>query len=277
MSLSALLQKLAQLLSALFGSGRHKPSGSRSRPREVTDTVPKTEEIADNVEITEYPSEVDEVIVSEHSDKLSVEEMVAHLVEVESYTIHYNKGERGKTAPAGIYYKNFPHWEGWRFLTHLAQEHGITFDPAASDSVGCKALTEIVRSEYKEEMDGLIEAFVRKEYFDKLHPERFPGKKSALSFFSLTVHAGPYRAAKLLQKVLVDNGAKIAVDGRAGAKTFAALERSGLDDDYLNQQLLLQMYFFYNKLVARKPARYGKFYKGWVNRLKKLGFKEPKA
>lgn len=275
MSLSLLIQKLFQFFSKIFGSDNQ--SSLDTAPTVISDNrPPRPANVKVLKEISE-PSEEKEVFVLEESDKLTVEEMVAHLIDVESYTIHYNKGERGKTAPAGIYYKNFPHWEGWRFLTQAAQENGIDFDPAASDSIGCRALTETVRSFYKEEMDNLIEVFVRKEYYEKLHPEHFPGKKSALSFFSLTVHAGPGRAAKLLQKVLVQSGAHIAIDGRAGSKTFAALDQSGLDDDYLNQQLLLEMYFFYNRLVARSPSRYSRFYKGWVNRLKKLGFIEPTA
>ena len=276
MSLSEILSKIFSAFKKLFGSSNTKTTDNTvhtKRVKSARETDKKENEYLYETNTPVNRSEAD----AWTEDILTVDEMVDHLISVESYTIHYNKGERGKTAPAGIYYKHFADWEGWRFLTHVAQENSIDFDPAVSNSVGCKALTELIRTEYKAKMDDLIADFVRKEYFDKLHPEFFPGKKSALSFFSLTVHAGRRRAAKLLQKVLVQNGANIAVDGMAGSKTFAALQESGLDDDYLNQQLLLQMYFFYNRLVARNPAKYSRFYKGWVNRLKSLGFYEPEA
>ncbi|GEM_PF-4734118 len=209
-------------------------------------------------------------------EKITCDELVDYLVEAESYTVHYNKGERGKTAPAGIYHKYYPRWEGWRFLTQIAQEYDIRFDPAASDNIGCAALTEVIVKEYKKDMDTLIYTFVQREYFQKLNLDLFPGKKSALSYFSVTVNAGKRRAAKVLQKALVANGATLKVDGKAGAKTYRALVESGLDDDFLNQQILLQVYYFYNYLVGKNPAKYNRFYRGWINRLKRLGFEEPK-
>ncbi len=214
---------------------------------------------------------------AESRSALQTETLVDYLIEAESYTIHYNKGERGKTAPGGIYYKYFPQWEGWRFLTHLAKEYGIVFDPAASDTQGCKELTALVQESYREEMDQLLYDFVRENYYKKLQLHLFPGKKSALSYFSIVVNGGKRRAAKILQKVLVAHGAKIAIDGKAGPQTHRALAECGLDDTYLNQQILLQVYYFYNYLIGRNPAKYRRFYNGWINRLKHLGFVEPKV
>jgi hypothetical protein len=253
-AISEIISKLFNLFIALF---------SPSRTFQDKD--------ADETVINELPS-YDSLYLEE---ELNVKNLMAYLEEAESYTIHYNRGERGKTAPLGIYYKHFPKWKGWTFLTHIAQEHEIVFDPASSDNTGCDALTEVVKQYYKDEMDALLYDFISKEYYERLNLDLFPGKKSALSYFSITVNAGKRRSAKLLQKVLVANGAKIKIDGKAGPKTYRALVESGLDDAYLNQQLLLQVYYFYNYLVGRNPKKYSRFYDGWVNRLKRLGFVVP--
>ena len=207
--------------------------------------------------------------------KLTIEDLYNYLVEAESYTVHYNKGERGKTAPTGIYYKSYPNWEGWRYLSQLAKDHDIKFDPAASNKEGTKELTEILvnNDKYRNGFDKLVYKFIDEEFIQPLHLEYFPGKKSALSYFSIAINGGKGRAAKILQKVLNKHGFNLKVDGQAGNKTYSALIESGLDDEYLNQQLLYEMYNFYNRLIARNPAKYERFYNGWVNRLKRLGFK----
>ena len=237
-------------------------------------TQPKQEETA---QTTTQSHKTRSVPVPEISSMITPQMLIDYLIEAESYTIHYNPGERGKTAPAGIYYKYYPDWEGWRFLTQIAQENRITFDPAASDNVGCRDLTQIVQEVYRDELDTLIYSFVKREYYDTLQLDLFPGSKSALSYFSITVNGGKRRSAKILQKVLKAHGAQIDIDGKAGPKTYAALAACGLDDDYLNQQILLQVYYFYNYLIGRSPSKYRRFYDGWINRLKRLGFVVPQA
>ena len=271
-----IIEKVIAILRDLFGGSEHKQTPA---------TLHKSRTILDDVnQETTYEEKPNQISKNETKESLEVEsvgtltkeDLFNYLEKAESYSVHYNKGENGKTAPLGVYYKYFPHWEGWRFLTQIAQEYKITFDPSSSNSKGCQALTELVRGEYRVDMDELLFDFIENEYIQTLHLDYFPGKKSALSYFSITVNGGKHRSAKILQKILNTNGANLKVDGKAGEKTYEALLQSGLDDEYLNQQILLKVYNFYNYLIGRNPAKYRKFYNGWINRLKSLGFEEPK-
>ncbi len=245
--------------------------------QEKEDIQIQQQESYDNEIVSEEESSIEKNSIKyDTPESLTKDDLFIYLENAESYSIHYNKGENGKTAPLGVYYKYFQYWEGWRFLTQIAQECDIDFNPSTSNDIGCKALTKVVTTNYRGKMDDLLYAFIEEEYIQKLHLDYFPGKKSALSYFSITVNGGKYRSARILQKVLNENGEKLKIDGKAGEKTYDALLQSGLDDEYLNQQILLKVYNFYNYLLSRNPAKYSQYYDGWINRLESLGFKEPK-
>ena len=154
-TISEFINKLFRFLTMLFSPSKISHSevsevSASSQEKEETDTV-----------IAEPANDLPESESLYAEEILTVAELMAYLTEAESYTIHYNKGERGKTAPLGVYHKHFPDWTGWTFLTHIAQEHEIKFDPATSDTVGCKALTEVVQQYYKDELDALLYDFIQ--------------------------------------------------------------------------------------------------------------------
>ncbi len=242
-----------------------KPKVEESLPE---NTISKEKDMGEVEDYYEEQEQKSVVIVDQFFEP---RDLFEYLVESESYAIHYNFGENGKTAPLGVYYKYYNDWQGWRFLTQIAQERGIEFYPSACDSVGCVEMTKIVKSDFKDEMNDILMEFIINEYVNRLHLDYFPGKRSALSYFSITVNGGKYRSARILQKVLNKHGLNLKVDGLAGMKTYDSLLNSGLDDEYLNQQILLEVYNFYNRLVERNPAKYERYYNGWINRLKKLG------
>jgi len=204
---------------------------------------------------------------------LGVTELVEYLKRAEGTYLHYNVGEKGITADTGIYYTSFPKWEGWDFISQVAQEIGMTnFTPMQCSKSGLRELSKAIHDNYYEEFYGLIEKFVQEEYIDKLRLDEFPGAKSALSYFSIVVNGGAGRGGKILQKVLNSAGAGLVVDGKPGNKTFAALTSIPLDDAYLNQELLQGMQDFYDYLIRKNPSKYGRFGKGWTNRLIALGY-----
>ena len=206
---------------------------------------------------------------------LTTATLVDYLKEAEGDYVHYNIGEQGLTANTGIYHKSFPRWEGWAFLSQIAQEIGIpNFSPSQSHRKGLKELNNALNGYYYKEFYSMIHSFTKKEYVDKLKLDMFPGSKSALAYFSIVVNGGKGRGGKILQKVLNENGANLVIDGAVGKKTFRALKSIPLDDDYLNQALLLGMADFYDYLIGRNPSKYSRFSRGWRNRLYKLGFIE---
>jgi lysozyme family protein len=94
-----------------------------------------------------------------------------------------------------------------------------------------------------------------------------------------TVHGGRGGAAKVTQGALVSMGLAIAVDGKWGPKTQAALEKAAAENPLrLAEAALVKRKAYYDAIIAAKPTQ-EKFRNGWYNRLKALaaeaGVKSP--
>lgn len=85
----------------------------------------------------------------------------------------------------------------------------------------------------------------------------------ATKVFDMAVNMGAAKAHTLLQVALNGLGDRVAVDGRLGPQTRAAVNRS--DGRRLLQELRATQAVFYARLVLRKP-RLEKFLRGWMRR-----------
>jgi type VI secretion system secreted protein VgrG len=90
----------------------------------------------------------------------------------------------------------------------------------------------------------------------------------AYAHFDACVHHGLAGAGKLLQKMIVSFGQKIAVDGAVGPKTLSALETltSTKPVASLCAEYNMKREERYRAIVRGKPSQ-AKFLKGWLNRL----------
>lgn len=110
-------------------------------------------------------------------------------------------------------------------------------------------------------------SFYKDEYAKPLNLENLPDDVAMVAF-DYGVNAGPGRAARDLQTVL-----GVKADGAIGPKTLAAIKNQ--NPKALAEKLLAMQEHHYVSLVKQNPAKYGKFAKGWQNRVdaqrKKLG------
>lgn len=102
-------------------------------------------------------------------------------------------------------------------------------------------------------------------YWDKVRGDEIAQQELANIVFDFQVNAGG-NAAKLLQKVLNDMGAKppLAVDGDIGTATMQAL--AGMDQKAVYMRYKQGRIDYYRDLVAKRPSL-DKFLKGWLNRV----------
>ena len=69
--------------------------------------------------------------------------------------------------------------------------------------------------------------------------------------------------ASILQRAVIDCGQSVVIDGKFGAKTFAALK--ACDPQKLTKAIYEQRKIYYQKIVARNPSQ-KVFLNGWLRR-----------
>jgi lysozyme family protein len=142
----------------------------------------------------------------------------------------------------GVSRRAHPEWDGWHTLDQMMPVHGSRYP----------------------ELDGLVAAFYKKNYWDPVFGDELPDIISAV-VFDHAVHSGVPRASRALQRKV---GAQ--VDGRIGPKTvdatwahcarLGARELVGYRQDWLT------------RLAERRPTL-KVFSRGWQRRIDDL-FKE---
>lgn len=105
------------------------------------------------------------------------------------------------------------------------------------------------------------------QFWDRFKLDQEPSDKVALVIFDIAVNHGNGSASSMIQKALVEIGFNIAIDGKVGPKTLAALHSA--DEDKFIDQILDVRRRFYERLVERKPTQ-KRFLKGWLNRIANL-------
>ena len=100
----------------------------------------------------------------------------------------------------------------------------------------------------------------KKNYWDKYGWEQleFP---VALCCLDCCINHGKF--ASILQRAVIDCGQNVAVDGKFGKQTFAALK--ACEPKKLAKAIYEQRKKYYEKIVARNPSQ-KVFLKGWLRR-----------
>ena len=73
--------------------------------------------------------------------------------------------------------------------------------------------------------------------------------------------------ASILQRAAIDCGQSVVVDGKFGAKTFAALK--ACNPQILAEAIYRQRVKYYEKIIARNPKQAG-FRSGWMRRAEEM-------
>jgi len=183
------------------------------------------------------------------------------LAEVEGTIIHFNaKTETSYTTPYGIYRKAFPHATICKYVDRLYEENGLNRNIPSH----ARKLNRLLTNEQKETIKELAWDFYKRNFID----ERLIGildSLTSLSYFSIAVNGGKGRGIKSIQSPI-----GTSVDGKLGPKTIKKLRAYLTSHTFkdLNMGMLEYMYFFYQRLIRRKP-KFRIYRIGWYNRLLK--------
>jgi len=188
--------------------------------------------------------------------------IMKYLAKAEGMHLHWNKHEKGFTTMYGVYSYSFPKAEPVLLVKRFAKENGFK-------NITKTNILDVDHSLTVEQRRKLKDS-IYKFYLDNFMDEKiniFLGNKSTLSFFSISVNGGMRRGYKSLQSAL-----GVVVDGAFGRGSFNALKKYNGSDKEMNEGMLSYMYQFYAMLAKKK--KFKRYFKGWVNRLVSLGFKE---
>jgi lysozyme family protein len=103
----------------------------------------------------------------------------------------------------------------------------------------------------------------RVKYWAPVCGDEIKSQRIAEFLFDFYVNAGK-NGVRVLQKLLVDRGFKITVDGVCGPETYEAVNRD--DERPLFNAYKQRRIAYYHALIARKPEC-KVFLKGWLNRV----------
>jgi lysozyme family protein len=143
--------------------------------------------------------------------------------------LHRNPTEKQKTY-AGIYRKEHPNWEGWRYI-----DKGET--PPFS----------------------LVKKFYFNEFYKPLQVIPYP--KLRFVVFDFAVNTGLPRAVKVLQRII-----DAKPDGVIGSETLEKLDKyiKKFSEEDLVQKYTLARVAYYNRLAKNKDMRI--YLRGWIDR-----------
>ena len=175
-------------------------------------------------------------------------------------------GDRGGETYCGISRKNWPFWDGWRFIARAKTHHSFEEGPE-------------IFTAYLSTLPGLqrqVEEFYRSKFWKKACCETMP-QELAEEVFEQAVNMGVFRAVLHLQKTLnamnFCDGQPIfedlEEDGVLGVHTKAAVEllpRKRSVQDLLSILNHLQAVRYVNLAAAQLSQR--KFLRGWMTRTK---------
>lgn len=172
-------------------------------------------------------------------------------------------------------------WEGG-LSDHPADKGGITAYGAsinfvsdlASTAAGQEFLQSIGvhlpvnRANMRRVTQEQARAMFRYAFWEPLGLDRLPLRPACI-LYDMAVNHGPYNAVCIAQRGYnrcVLHGVKLAVDGKLGPQTVAALSK---DTPKINAAILDAREDFYANLVQQNPDQ-AVFLKGWMNRLNGL-------
>lgn len=154
----------------------------------------------------------------------------------------------------------------------LGVEGGVSDRPLSEDPGGLTNLgisTRFLRSvgddrDVRELTVADAVELYRRHFWDKVQGDGLP-EPLATAVFDHAVNAGPGAAAKLLQKLLNDYGADLAIDGVIGPTTLRALDDLGADPEWLANKYLWRRIRDYANRPSLELRRAN--LSGWCNRV----------
>ncbi|MCP3943214.1 MAG: hypothetical protein GY710_17240 [Desulfobacteraceae bacterium] len=163
------------------------------------------------------------------------------------YKLHKVKGDRGGMTYAGIARKRWPKWSGWG---------------------------KIDAKEYDAELTGMVRAFYKKEFWDRIRGDDMGAPEVAYHIFAFAVNAGLKTAVRMTQRII---GA--LPDGILGNKSFRRLNE--MIQDEKDERIFVVTFslfkiFRYKNICLNDDRRdqdelisNQKFLCGWINRVQK--------
>lgn len=182
------------------------------------------------------------------SFKKSFEEMLNLELSSPYNALHFNKGESGYTF-MGIYEGAHPNWKGWEIVYRTLK----LYKDLEKTSYECYQNIFLI---------DLVEKFYKANFWNRLKLDEVKSDRIADLIFKFAVNVGIKRAVRYAQMV-----ANVRIDCIIGANTINALNT--LDSGYFEERYKAEFVRFYESLAKRNPNRYGRFLKGWINRVEK--------
>ncbi len=214
---------------------------------------------------TKFVSSLNDVMLQlDKKTRLELQEtnedyILNYLAKAEGTTVHWNKKETNFTTPYGVYAKSFPISEPVVYVKSLFYKYKLKITKTNARKIN----TKLTNSE-KIKIRKLVYAFYVKNFMDA-RVNALLGKKSSLSYFSISVNTGMTRGNKALQSSV---GA--IIDGVIGRMTLLILKNTKLSDSQINIKLLKYLKDFYLYLIRVNPEKYSLNRNGWFNRIKGL-------
>lgn len=146
------------------------------------------------------------------------------------YLLHKVEGDTGGWTYAGIAENYWPDWEGWA----------------------------LVKGGREEETHDMVQAFYKKNFWDKIKGDAISSNKVAYNIYDFGVNAGIKTSAKLAQEI-----ASVAADGVIGPMSLGAL--NSYDEKLFELKFAMAKIQRYAAIVNRKRSQ-SKFLLGWINR-----------
>ncbi|MCE2029276.1 glycoside hydrolase family 108 protein [Sessilibacter corallicola] len=142
----------------------------------------------------------------------------------------------------GISRKNFPMWEGW-----------VTIDKVKKTANFCNKI------ESDEYLSGLVKAFYKKEFWDKLRCDEIHSSRIANIIFNFSVNMGVGAAAKIAQRVV-----RAKDDGVIGKNTLSAIN-TAVDEYFVSRYKILLTERYVEIVENRETSK--KYFYGWIRRV----------
>ena len=180
--------------------------------------------------------------------KKSFDEMLNLELSSPYNALHKNKGESGYTF-MGIYEGAHSNWKGWE-IVYCTLKLYKDLRKASYECYQNIFLTDLVKEFYK------------LNFWDKLRLDEIRSDRIADLIFKFGVNVGIKRAVRYAQMV-----ANARIDGIIGANTINAL--NSLDSGYFEERYKAEFIKFYDDLAKDNHDKYGRFLKGWLNRVKR--------
>lgn len=128
--------------------------------------------------------------------------------------------------------------------------------------------TEATRDDVRELTRHEAEQILLARYWSPVRAGEIADQRVATQLLGLSVHFGPRRASRILQRAIVRAGGDLRVDGYVGSQTIEQANR--MDSAVLMRYVVDMQSDTYKKIVNRNAGQ-GKFLRGWLSRAERLG------